>query len=198
MLRDRHRGTWEFQFIPLFWFVFSSLSQLLTYSPKATQPRAGSLQMLHWEFTERAATKTTTSQTCTTDFHTRRLPTQSAVVLVSRYPCRLQLVHPDQSWLITFELSIPLCIFTLPVSPHNCVHSYSLILNWGIVLFSGVRQSDSVIYIYIFQITFQYRLLRDIEYGSLHYAVNLCCLSILCILGFVNPILLIYSSLQMW
>ena len=69
-----------------------------------------------------------TFQTCTTDFHTR-LPTQSAVVLVSRYPCRLQLVHPDQSWLITFELSIPLCIFTLPVSPHNCVHSYSLILN---------------------------------------------------------------------
>ena len=62
------------------------------------------------------------------DFYTR-LPTQSAVVLVSRYPCKLQLVHPDQSWLITFELSIPLCIFTLPVSPHNCVHSYSLILN---------------------------------------------------------------------
>ena len=56
-LRGRHRGTWEFQFIPLFRFVFSSLSQLLAYSPRATQPRAGSLQMLHWEFTERAATK---------------------------------------------------------------------------------------------------------------------------------------------
>ena len=83
------------------------------------------------------------------DFDTR-LPTQPAVVLVSRYPCKLQLVHPDQSWLITFELSVPRCIFTLAVSPHNCVPSYSLILNGGIVLVSGIQQSDSVIYIYIF------------------------------------------------
>ena len=37
-------------------------------------------------------------------------------------------------------------------------------------------------YIYIFfQIIFHYKLLQDIEYSSLYYTVNPCCLSILCI-----------------
>ena len=48
---------------------------------------------------------------------------------------------------------------------------------------------DKVIQLYtyiFFQISFQYMLLQDIEYGSLHYTVNLCCLSILCIVGSVR------------
>ena len=44
-------------------------------------------------------------------------------------------------------------------------------------LVSGVQQSDSVKYIYnFFQILYYYRLLQDIEYGSLCYKVNPCCL----------------------
>ena len=34
---------------------------------------------------------------------------------------------------------------------------------------------------WFFQITFNFRLLQDIEYSSLYYRVNPCCLSILCI-----------------
>ena len=48
---------------------------------------------------------------------------------------------------------------------------------------------DKVIQLYtyiFFQISFQYMLLQDIEYGSMHYTVNLCCLSILCIVGSVR------------
>ena len=61
---------------------------------------------------------------------------------------------------------------------------------------------DKVIQLYtyiFFQITFQYMLLQDIEYGSLHYIVNLCCLSILCIVGSVregNGTPLQYSCLE--
>ena len=35
------------------------------------------------------------------------------------------------------------------------------------------------IYLFLFQILFHYRLLQDIEYSSLCYTVNSCCLSIL-------------------
>ena len=35
-------------------------------------------------------------------------------------------------------------------------------------------------FMYIFCIIFHYRFLQDIEYSSLFYAVNPCCLSILC------------------
>ena len=51
----------------------------------------------------------------------------------------------------------------------------------NVVLVSGVQQSDSDIYIYIyiykralFQILFPYRLLQNIEYSSLCYAVGPC------------------------
>ena len=44
------------------------------------------------------------------------------------------------------------------------------------MLVSGIQQSDSAIYIYIFRLfSITYRLLQDIEYCSLCYLVNLCC-----------------------
>ena len=52
----------------------------------------------------------------------------------------------------------------------------------NIVLVSGVQQSDSVIHIHVsilFQILFPFRLLHNIEQGSLCYTVGPCCLSIL-------------------
>ena len=50
----------------------------------------------------------------------------------------------------------------------------------NIVLVSDVPQSDSHIYMYVyFQILFHYRLLQGIEYSSLCYTTNLCCLSTL-------------------
>ena len=58
-------------------------------------------------------------------------------------------------------------------------------LIYKVVLVSGVQQSDSHIYIYshmciyFFQIIFPYRLLQNIEYGSLCYTVGPCWLSIL-------------------
>ena len=53
-------------------------------------------------------------------------------------------------------------------------------LIYNVMLVSGVQQTDSVLYIYIFfQILFHYRLLQDIEYSSLCYTVGLCWLSIL-------------------
>ena len=46
-------------------------------------------------------------------------------------------------------------------------------LIYNIVLISAVKQSGSVIHIYIlFQILFHYRLLQDIEYNSLCYTVG--------------------------
>ena len=51
---------------------------------------------------------------------------------------------------------------------------------YNFVLVPGVHQSDSVIHTYIlFQSRFHYRLLQDIEYGSLCYAVCPYWLSIL-------------------
>ena len=58
-------------------------------------------------------------------------------------------------------------------------------LIYNIVLVSGIQQRDSDIYIYIyiyiffffFQIIFHYRLLQHIEYCSLCYTENPCCLS---------------------
>ena len=52
----------------------------------------------------------------------------------------------------------------------------------SVVLVSGVKQSDSVIPIHVFilfQITFLFRLLENIEQGSLCYTVGPCWLSIL-------------------
>ena len=55
-------------------------------------------------------------------------------------------------------------------------------LIYNTVLVSGVEQSDSVLYVWIlFQIIFHCRLLHNIEYSSLCYTGNSCCLSILCI-----------------
>ena len=65
---------------------------------------------------------------------------------------------------------------------------------------SAVEQSDSVIhkhmYILIFFfILFHYSLLQDIEYSSLCYRVNPCCLSTLyVVVCSVNPILPMYPS----
>ena len=57
-------------------------------------------------------------------------------------------------------------------------------LIYNTVLVSGaqhVQQSDLVLFFFFFffQITFHYRLLQDIEYSSLQYTVNPCCLFIL-------------------
>ena len=58
---------------------------------------------------------------------------------------------------------------------------------------------SKVIQLYIhvypfFQILFHYSLLQDIEYSSLCYTVNACCLSILYLAVCINPILPIYPS----
>ena len=47
---------------------------------------------------------------------------------------------------------------------------------------SGAHQGDSVIHIQyiIFEIIFHHRLLQDIDYRSLCYTVNLCCLLHIC------------------
>ena len=144
MLRDRHRGTRILQFVSLFCSVFSSLSQLLAYSPRATP-----LQMLHWEFTGVAAMK---SQQPLIEFYTRP-PKQSSVFLASRNPCKFQLVHPDHSWLITFELSIPLFASLLFQCPSIIVYTL-LFFNWSIVDlqycagFRGTAKWFSYIHIY--------------------------------------------------
>ena len=52
-------------------------------------------------------------------------------------------------------------------------------LIYNIMLVSGIQQSNSDTY--IFQILLHYRLLQDIEYSSLCYAVSPWCLSIFCI-----------------
>ena len=41
----------------------------------------------------------------------------------------------------------------------------------------AVQENDSVIHIYIFSYSFLYGLLLDIEYSSLRYTVQPCCLS---------------------
>ena len=66
------------------------------------------------------------------------------------------------------------------------------------MLVSGVQQSDSVIHIFL-QIIFHYRLLPNIEYSSLCYRVNPCCLSILYRVVYisVNLILLVYLPLSL-
>lgn len=57
MLRDRHRGTWKFQFIPLFWFCvqFPFPTCWLTHQGKPNQGQAHSRGFT--ENSERAATK---------------------------------------------------------------------------------------------------------------------------------------------
>ena len=53
-------------------------------------------------------------------------------------------------------------------------------LIYNVVLVSGIQQSDLVIHTSIlFQILFQYRLLKSTEYSSLCYTVGPCWLSIL-------------------
>ena len=52
------------------------------------------------------------------------------------------------------------------------------------MLISGAQQSDSVIHVHIFSYLFHYDLLQDIEYSSLCYTVEPCCLSILYIIVF--------------
>ena len=47
--------------------------------------------------------------------------------------------------------------------------------------------------LHVFQIIFHYKSFQSIDYNSLWYTVNFCCLPILCEV-FVNPILLIYPS----
>ena len=51
-------------------------------------------------------------------------------------------------------------------------------LIYNAVLISAVQQSDSVIWL-LFHVLLQYSLSQDVEYGSLHYVVGPCCLSIL-------------------
>ena len=72
------------------------------------------------------------------------------------------------------------------------------------MLVSGIQQSDSNIYndthiYYSFLILVHYRLLQgieDIEYSSLCYTINSCCLHMIVIvyIQYVNPILRIYLS----
>ena len=51
---------------------------------------------------------------------------------------------------------------------------------YNVVLVSGLQQSDSGVYSYIFfQILVPYRLLYDIDYNSLCYIAGSCWLSIL-------------------
>ena len=75
-------------------------------------------------------------------------------------------------------------------------HFLQLIYN--VVLVSGEEQNDLVIhiYIYFFQILFQFRLLQDIEYSSLYCTQGPCQLSVLymyqCV--YFAPKLLIYPS----
>ena len=76
--------------------------------------------------------------------------------------------------------------------------------------FQLYRKSESVIHIYVsilFQILFPYRLLQNIEYSSLCYTVNPCCLSIffykfiyfyLFIFGCVGSLFLCEGFLQLW
>ena len=57
----------------------------------------------------------------------------------------------------------------------------------NVVLVSGVQQRDSVIHIRVsvlFQILFPFRLLQNIQQGSLCYTVGPCWLSIICFLSF--------------
>ena len=54
------------------------------------------------------------------------------------------------------------------------------------MLVSGIQQSDSVIY--ISDNTRIFFSVIDVEYSSLCYTVNPCCLSILYIIVSVNPI----------
>ena len=60
-----------------------------------------------------------------------------------------------------------------------CIFIYLFLLRliYKVLLVSSVQQSDSVIYIF-FQILFHYSLLQDVEYSSLCYIVDPCCLSI--------------------
>ena len=53
------------------------------------------------------------------------------------------------------------------------------------MLVSGVQQSDSVLYLYIYFIFFCYGLLEDIEYSYLCYTVEACYLPILYIAVFI-------------
>ena len=58
-----------------------------------------------------------------------------------------------------------------------------VLLIYNVLLISAVRQSDSVIHIYIvFYIIFHYGLSQDIEFSFLCYTVGPCCLSILYII----------------
>ena len=86
---------------------------------------------------------------------------------------------------------------------HNQIHFLKkriLFFNWSMVdlqyCYFQVYSKVIQLYIYFFPILFPYRLLQDIEYSSLCYTVNSCCLSNLyiwrCIS--VNPILLFYPS----
>ena len=55
------------------------------------------------------------------------------------------------------------------------------------MLVSGIQQSDSGIYVHtlFFSILFHYSLSQDIEYSSLCYTANPCCLSILYMVVFI-------------
>ena len=74
-----------------------------------------------------------------------------------------------------------------------CLFIY--LFNWNIVELQyhvNFRCTAHLFNYIILQILFPYRLLQNIEYGSLCYTVNPCCLSILYIVVSVNLILLIY------
>ena len=60
----------------------------------------------------------------------------------------------------------------------------------------SIEQQSDCFYIYIFQIIFYYRLLQDTDYSILCYTVNLCYLSILCIVVYIPYFLFIPSPLS--
>ena len=81
------------------------------------------------------------------------------------------------SFFLTYSLFI---LFSQTFEPHQYFfpNIYSLVKYRWLTMFQ-VQQGDSVIYIYtyiIFEIIFRYWLLQDIDYSSLCYTVNFCCL----------------------
>ena len=65
------------------------------------------------------------------------------------------------------------------------------------MLVSTVIETKWFSFIYIFfQIIFHYRSLQDTEYSILCYTVNLCYLSILCIVAYIPYFLFIRSPLS--
>ena len=89
------------------------------------------------------------------------------IFYVSQYS---KLTHSD-----VFVIILMFCVQII----HNYLHEFFLIhvfieveLTYNV---SGAQQGDSVIHI-IFQIIFHYRFLKNIDYRSLCYTVNLCCL----------------------